>query len=242
MCIRTRTKLRRLLQSPQSGDQIPEVEEDEVLNSERSSIFVKVAESGDSHNAGERYYMTMQVMQTENKDDRSPQPDIALLIKSLQEDSLQISELTEMEQSYTLEVATHFKQLIEQLNRSFHLKPATISKSDNSIEDVIITPQGLVCVTLVGGKISSKPLESLPGEMMLKILAEVVPSITQTLTEKRQKLTTRVEMLEVIAREIRKTAPVAAGSGRQQKSSLVSQDAIRAALPAMMTENHQKTA
>lgn len=174
--------------------------------------------------------MTMQVLQKETKDDLQLQPEIEVLVKSLQEDSLQIAELVEMEQSYTMELTSHFKQLVEQVNRSFHLKPATISKSDTTIEDVVLTTQGLVCVTYAGGKISSKSLESLPGDMIVKIFLEVVPSISQMFVEKRKRLNARVEMLEEIAREIRKAVPASAGSMRQQKSDRSSQLAIRAVL------------
>ena len=132
--------------------------------------------------------------------------EIALSIKSLQEESLQISELVEMEKTYSVEVISQLKQLIEPLNVAFHVKPSSVSKSDSTIGDVVLTPQGIVCIIHTGGTINSRSLESLPSEILMRILIEVVPQVKQLLSEKRQKISGRVGTLEKIAREFRKVA------------------------------------
>jgi hypothetical protein len=130
--------------------------------------------------------------------------EIALSIKSLAEESLQISELSEMEKTYSTEVIGQLKQLIEPLNNTFHIKPTSLSKSDSSIQDVVLTPQGIVCVMHSHGTINSRPLETFSTEILLRILSEVIPEAKRILVEKRQKITGRVGSLEKIAREFRK--------------------------------------
>jgi hypothetical protein len=139
--------------------------------------------------------------------------EIALSIKALAEESLQISELTEMERTYATEVIALLKQVIEPLNNTFHIKPTSLSKTDSSIQDVVLTPQSIVVVMHSTGTMNSRPLESFSTEILMRIIAEVVPEAKRFLVEKRQKITGRVGSLEKIAREFRKLPAQAAGGG-----------------------------
>ena len=130
--------------------------------------------------------------------------EVALSIKSLAEESLQIAELIEMEKTYSAEVIGQLKQLIEPLGNTFHIKPTSLSKTDSSIQDVVLTPQGIITVMHSHGTINSRPLETFSTEILMRVLAEVVPEAKRILVEKRQKITGRVGSLEKIAREFRK--------------------------------------
>ena len=125
-------------------------------------------------------------------------------IKSLQEESQQISELVEMERSYSAEVTIQLKQIIMPLNASYHIKPDSVSRSDSSISDVILTPQGVVCVFYSSGNVVSRPLESITSEVLIKILSEVIPEAKRLTNERRQKLSGRVMTLEKLSKEMRK--------------------------------------
>lgn len=143
--------------------------------------------------------------------------EIALSIKALAEESLQISELTEMERTYATEVIGLLKQVIEPLNNTFHIKPASLSKTDSSIQDVVLTPQTIVVVMHSTGTINSRPLESFSTEILMRIIAEVVPEAKRFLVEKRQKITGRVGSLEKIAREFRKLPTQGSAGGKQNR-------------------------
>jgi|GEM_PF-2433068 hypothetical protein len=132
---------------------------------------------------------------------------IALSIRTLQEESLQIAELSEMEKSYAAEVSALLRQLIEPLNTAYHIKPASVSNRDASLSDVVLTPQGMLFFMHNHGTINSKTLESLPSEVLVKVLAEVVPQIKKVMIDKRQKIAARVATLEKIGREFKKIAP-----------------------------------
>lgn len=137
-------------------------------------------------------------------------------IRSLQEESQQISELVEMERSYATEVASQLKQIIMPLNASYHIKPESISKSDSSISDVVLTPQGLVCVFYNSGNVVSRPLESITSEVLIRILSEVIPDAKALMNERRQKLSGRVMTLEKLSKEMRKV-PTSGGRQRPQQ-------------------------
>lgn len=141
--------------------------------------------------------------------------EVANSIRSLQEESQQISELVEMERSYATEVSVQLKQIIMPLNASYHIKPESISKSDSSISDVVLTPQGLVCVFYNSGNVVSRPLESITSEVLIRILGEVIPDARALMNEKRQKLSGRVMMLEKLSKEMRKV-PTSSGRPKQQ--------------------------
>jgi len=162
-------------------------------------------------------------------------------IKSLQEESQQISELAEMERSYSLEVTNQIKQIILPLNASYHIKPQSVSKNDSSISDVVLTPQGVVCVFYSSGTVVSRPLESITSEVIIRILSEVIPDAKALMNERRQKLSGRVMTLEKLSKEMRKV-PSAGGRSKQaaqgglepansnaREKSTSSQDAMKSA-------------
>ncbi len=144
----------------------------------------------------------------------SNEAEITNSIKSLQEESQQISELVEMERSYSGEVTTQLKLIIMPLNASYHVKPDSVSKTDSSISDVVLTPQGVVCVFYSTGTVVSRPLESITSEVLIRILAEVIPEVKVLMNERRQKLSGRVMTLEKLSKEMRKIPMV--GSGPRQ--------------------------
>ncbi|MGI0090482.1 MAG: hypothetical protein ACREBS_02115 [Nitrososphaerales archaeon] len=171
-------------------------------------------------------------MATESKIEEKPEQDskvsmqqgglneveIANSIKSLQEESQQISELAELERNYSTEVTAQLKQIITPLNASYHVKPESISKSDSSISDVVLTPQGVVCVFYNAGTIVSRPLESIASDVLVRILGEVIPDVKALMNERRQKLSGRVMMLERVSKEMRKI-PVSIGRTRPHQNS-----------------------
>jgi hypothetical protein len=172
--------------------------------------------------------------------------DINFAIKSLQEETQQIFELIEMERTYSAEVSNQLKQIIMPLNLSYHIKPESISKTDSSISDVVLTPQGMVCVFNNAGSMISRPLESFQSDVLIRILLEVIPEIKVMLNEKRQKMSGRVMTLERVAKELRKvpalvpSKPTSGGKSnpsdqnsnenRDKSSSGGSQDAMKSIL------------
>lgn len=147
--------------------------------------------------------------------------EITASIKSLQEETQQISELVEMERSYSAEVSNQLKQIILPLNSSYHIKPESISKNDSSISDAVLTPQGVVCVFYTSGNVVSRPLESIASEVLIRILSEVIPETKILMNERRQKLSGRVMMLEKLSKEMRKVP--SAGSRPRPSQGAVDQ-------------------
>ena len=142
------------------------------------------------------------------------EPEVTNSLKALSEEFQQISELVEMEKSYLADVTTQLKQMITPLNASYHIKPESVSKNDSSISDVVLTPQGIVCVFYNSGTVVTRPLESIASEVLIRILGEVIPDVKALMNERRQKLSGRVMTLEKLSKEIRKVPTVGGRSGQ----------------------------
>lgn len=141
--------------------------------------------------------------------------EILSAITMLKEESAQIGELSELERQYATETINYIKKLIEPLNTSFHIDPHTVMKGDGSITDIVLTPQGTICL-VKKENVVSKPLESLQTETLVNIIQQVLPEIKDHVASKREKMTSRVNMLERVAKELKKVGPV----GPKQKATI----------------------
>lgn len=131
-------------------------------------------------------------------------------IKSLQEASEQISELTEREKNYSAEMTQKLEEMIASFNATYHLDPAAVLKDGSLVSDVIVTPKGEVCLTYNSGRVTSRPLESLTSDVLISILSEVIPDLKVQMNERKEKLqkSGRVVMLEKISEEIKKVGTI----------------------------------
>lgn len=133
--------------------------------------------------------------------------DILSSIGLLREETAQIGELSELERQYAAETIAYLKRLIEPLNTSFHIDPRSVMKGDASVTDIVLTPQGTVCLVRKENVVS-KPIESLQTETLVNIIQQVIPEVKNHIASKRQKMTSRVTMLEKVTKELRKVGPV----------------------------------
>jgi hypothetical protein len=133
--------------------------------------------------------------------------EIVSSISLLKEEAAQITELSELERQYANETITYLKRMIEPLNTSFHIDPKGVMKGDGSVTDIVLTPQGTVCLVRKENVVS-KPIDSLQTETLVNIIQQVIPQVKDHVSVKREKMTSRVNMLERVTKELRKVSPV----------------------------------
>jgi hypothetical protein len=114
-------------------------------------------------------------------------------------------ELIEIERNNTAQAVLQFKRIIESVGLSYDVKGA-LSGARSDIEKAVLTSQGIVCITLSNGNVQSKPLESISGETVLKILTIAIPKVREVMSEKRQITSLRSSVLERVARELSKVS------------------------------------
>src|SRR5271169_962031 len=93
--------------------------------------------------------------------------ELPISIKAIEEEELQLSELTEIEKGQLVEVVSQLKQVISSLDTPIHIDPSAFA-------EVVLMPDGNISLTNNGNPVLSVPMESLPGSAMISVLVQVV--------------------------------------------------------------------
>ncbi len=144
-----------------------------------------------------------QVREEQQMESQLKDPEVVTLLKSVRETAVQLKELMDMEKAYTADAIAVLKEFIEPLGKSYHLDPTLLSKVDHNIIDVVLTPQGSICLIYNNGSIVTRSLENLSSESLMRVLTQILPEIKISLEEKRQRLSVRTSFLEKVSEEIK---------------------------------------
>ncbi len=139
-------------------------------------------------------------------------------ISSLQSESESIKDILDMEKGYAVEVATIMKQFLEQIGRSYVLDPSLFPRLGHGVKDVILTPQGVFFLSYNNGLTVARTVDDLSPESLIRVLERILPDVKGFLTERRQKLSARAQMLEKVAGEL-KRVPTLPRSARAPKAA-----------------------
>jgi hypothetical protein len=126
------------------------------------------------------------------------------LIRSLHQDSIDVAELRDSEKLHVADVTQSLRSLIEPLGKSFQLEPSLFPKLNRNVTEVVLSPQGSICLIRADGSIVTRSLENLSSESLLKVLSLVLPEVRRELAEKRSKLAARSELLEKVSSELKR--------------------------------------
>ena len=125
-------------------------------------------------------------------------------IKSLQEESSQISDLEESELSYSIEAANILRDMVKPLESSFHINPELYPINNFTISDIVLTPDAEVQIFRDNVKVVSRPIESIPTDLLVCIVTEVMPIVENLIKEKNLKLGEKKNTMQKLTMEIRK--------------------------------------
>lgn len=125
-------------------------------------------------------------------------------IRSLKDESNQISDLEVIEHSYSIEAANILRDMIRPLGRSFHINPELYRMNDFAISDIVLTPDAELQIFSDNAKVISKSLESIPTDLLVGIVAEVMPNVENMIYERNLKLRERRTAIQKLTTEIRK--------------------------------------
>ncbi len=132
--------------------------------------------------------------------------DLVVLVKTVEEESLRIKELSDLERTYKTDAIGILRQFIGSLGKSYHLDPSLLSKVDHNVADIVLTAQGSVCLIYNNDRMVTRSLENLSSESLIRVLAQILPEIKISLVERRQKLLNRATLLEKVSTELKKIA------------------------------------
>jgi|GEM_PF-3198256 hypothetical protein len=149
------------------------------------------------------------------------------LVRALQQEILDVMELSETEKAYAAQIKETLKRVISSLGRSFRLDPSLFRKLPRNVTDVVLSPQGIFCLTYNDNSISTRSLENLSTESLLMVLERLLPEIEQEITDRHRKLIIRVAVLERISNEIKNVptiGPISAKHSGPQQAELAIDD------------------
>jgi len=124
-----------------------------------------------------------------------------------------------MEKSYAAEVASIMKSFLEQIGRSYVLDPSLFPRLGHGVKDVILTPQGVFFLSYNNGLTIARTVDDLSPESLMRVLERILPDVKGFLTERRQKLSARAQMLEKVAGELKRVPSIPRGARGSSKSS-----------------------
>jgi len=125
------------------------------------------------------------------------------IVRELHEESTLISQLSDMERTHSTEVMVSLRRLLEANGKSFHLSPEMLARVEKNVTDVVLTPQGSICLIHNNGQFVTRSLENLSSESLMRVLGQILPEVKISLAERRRKLSVRAGLFEQMAGDLK---------------------------------------
>jgi len=123
------------------------------------------------------------------------------MVKRMQEEAMQISELTLMQKDYISEVSTYIKRILILLPFSIQVGLATIGNTQTKAK-AFLNKDANIIVTNEAGEATSTPLTELEPDISMAVLADAMPKIEEGLKIKRERMQEETGRLEQLATQM----------------------------------------
>lgn len=121
------------------------------------------------------------------------------MLRQMQEEAMQISELTLMQKDYISEISTYIKRVLIMLPYSIEVAMATLGNRGKKGK-AFLNKNAQIIMTSDGDEATSTPLAELEPELSMAVLTDAMPKIEDGLRIKRERMqdeTTRLEQLAI---------------------------------------------
>jgi hypothetical protein len=129
---------------------------------------------------------------------------IVSALTSLQSEFAQLTELDEMEKTYTSKLIESFKTLQSGMDITLPLAKEVLGDEYSSAKEAYLAAEGVVITVREDGKVAALPLASFGPKVILEIVQASTPELGRIISERRQEVGTRVDLLERILKELKK--------------------------------------
>lgn len=140
------------------------------------------------------------------------------LLKSISEETLQLSEFLMEENKIMDEVCVSLKQILKKLNVSFNIPPQDIPLRKKA-KKVILNEEGHLILVYEKGEVHSAFLAEYPPEIVMAVLLITMPEMAKVIMLYRKKISTRVSFFGRIRKELKNVAKAIVGSGQEGTST-----------------------
>jgi len=153
------------------------------------------------------------------------------LLKSINEETLQLSEFLMEENKMMTDLCMSLKQILKKLNVSFNIPPQNIPIGKN-IKKVILNEEGHLILVYEKGDVNSGFLAEYPPEIVMAVLWTVMPELAKVVMLYRKKISMRVNFFGKVKKELKDV--VKAIIGKESASGSSSDEQV---MDAVKSEN-----
>ncbi len=153
------------------------------------------------------------------------------LLKSINEETLQLSEFLMEENKIMDDLCMSLKQILKKLNVSFNIPPRDVPLR-KKVKKVILNEEGHLILVYEKGEVYSAFLAEYPPEIVMAVLLVVMPEMAKVIMLYRKKISTRVNFFGRIKKELKGAVKAIVGSkeAASDASGKQTMDAVKEAL------------
>jgi hypothetical protein len=139
-------------------------------------------------------------------------------LKSISEETLQLSEFLLEENKLIRELCEYLRQVLAKLNVAFNIPPETVS-SNAELQKVVLNEKGHLILVYEDEYVGSAFLAEYPPDVVMTVLRAITPELAKVMSLYRKKINTRVNFFGRMRKELRGVAHAMQGAGQEQEAS-----------------------
>jgi hypothetical protein len=187
---------------PKGTAEAPQKEENESEANEEAYFFHPMQLSEESGEILDEKEIEKSKVEIEQK--------LQELLKSINEETLQLSEFLIEENRLMNEICISLKQILKKLNVSFNIPPRDIPLR-KKVKKVILNEEGHLILVHEKGEVNSAFLAEYPPEIVMAVLWVVMPELAKVVMLYRKKISTRANFFGKIKKELKSVAKAIVG-------------------------------
>jgi len=123
-------------------------------------------------------------------------------LKTLSEETLQLSEFLWQEEKLINELCVLLKLILKKLNLSFNI-PANVLPQTEKIQRIILNEEAHLILINDQNEVKSTALEDYPPHVIFNLVSFVIPELSKSFTSYRKRMSLRISLFERINQELR---------------------------------------
>ncbi|MEM2118488.1 MAG: hypothetical protein QW386_05665 [Candidatus Bathyarchaeia archaeon] len=153
------------------------------------------------------------------------------LLKTISEETLQLSEFLMEENNLVQELHASLKQILKKLNVSFNIPPKNLPLK-RQVKKVILNEECHLIIVHEKGEVNSASLAEYPPEIIMAVLLAIMPELAKVVMLYRKKISTRVNFFGKVKKELKNVVKAIVGGKEIEESAEEGQimDAVKEAV------------
>jgi hypothetical protein len=122
-------------------------------------------------------------------------------LREIQGEYIMLGELYEKQKSYGQKLTDMMKTLQFEVDTTIPIRPEALGRPARA---AYLVSEGVVVVFDTNGGMTSKPLYTLPSDVIISIIQECTPELQRLLADKRRSESNKVKSMERVLKELKK--------------------------------------